>query len=57
MPGRDKPKLTLEDVRRDPTLLDQFIKENPSKADHARFEKLLGAMAKPIKTPQSDDQT
>jgi hypothetical protein len=53
----NRKALTLKDVRRDPQLLSRFIEENPSKADRARFEKLLGAMCEPIKKPEADDQT
>jgi hypothetical protein len=52
-----KRRLSLEDVRRDPKLLARFIKQNPSETDRTRFEKALGAMCEPVKTPQSDDQT
>ena len=34
-------QISLEDVRRDPSLLDQFINQHPSKSDKKRFDVLL----------------
>ena len=51
---RSPKTLTLEDVRRDPSLLDKFIKQHPSQADKERFEALLSETSK---TLPKDDPT
>ena len=43
--------LSLEDVRRDPSLLDQFIKQHESKGNKDRFEAVLNLAATDTVTP------
>ncbi len=50
-------QISLEDVRRNPKLLERFIAEHRTKGDRARFEAVLDAMCEPIKTPPKGDQT
>ena len=49
--------LSLEEARRDPKLLARFMKEHPAPADKERFEGLLDAMCRSVKTPREGDQT
>lgn len=44
--------LSLEDIRRDPSLLDKFIKQHESKGDAGRFDAALSEIAK---TKPKDD--
>lgn len=41
-----KKPISLEDVRRNPRLRAQFIKEHPESAEAGRFEKLVEVAAK-----------
>jgi hypothetical protein len=49
--------LSLEEARRNPKLLVRFMKEHPAPTDKKRFERLLDAMCRSVKTPREGDQT
>jgi hypothetical protein len=49
--------LSLEEARRNPKLLERFMKEHPDPAERKRFEALLDAMCKPLKKPTEGGQT
>lgn len=48
--------LSLEEARKK-GLLDRFAKEHPSKGSKSKFDKLLKAMAHPVKKPSRAGRT
>ena len=49
--------ISLEEVRRNPKLLARFMKAHPEPAEKQRFEVLLDAVCRSVKTSKEDGQT